>query len=143
MGEPLKAAVEQIGAAYVEAMASLSPNQFLTRLKRFLQRDDLLADHAALWQSLNTWANQPLPGDALRRPRMVDPIRVVNGMRLDAPLDVLAAAFTTLRDAIQFEGLDRPVERPDSRQPTARDLQLVAWELVLGQEGLSMSASTP
>jgi len=39
-----------------------------------------------------------------------------------------------LRDAVRTEGLDRPTPRPETRQPSVEDLELVAWELVVGPE---------
>ena len=43
-----------------------------------------------------------------------------------------------LKNAIQAEGLDRPLHRPDTKQPSVEDLELVAWEIVVGPEGLPM-----
>ena len=82
----------------------------------------------------------PHPSDALRRPRMRDPVRVLRQMRVNAPLDELLPPLRELDEAVQVEGLDRPLSRPDSRQPSVRDLELVAWALVVGPEGLPPEA---
>ena len=133
---PLQAAVDQIGAAYVEAASAQAPDRFTARLKSILQRDDLLHADSGLWERLHAWANLPHPSDALRRPRMRDPVRVLRQMRINAPLDDLLPQLLGLDSAVRAEGLDRPLARPDSRQPSVRDLELVAWALVVGPEGL-------
>ena len=46
-------------------------------------------------------------------------------------------ALRKLRGAIETEGLDRPLERSYSLQSSVKDLKLVAWELVVGPDGLS------
>lgn len=135
--EPLKAAVDQIGRAYGETVASQSPDRFLMNLQRLLQRDDLLSAEGKLWQTLYEWAKQPLPGDATRRGSMPDAVHAVNVVRNDAALGSIIEVLRRLWETIQAEGLDRPVSRPASVQPTVRDLELVAWELVVGPEGLA------
>ena len=37
-----------------------------------------------------------------------------------------------LKNAIESEGLDRPIHRPDTKQPSVEDLELMAW---LGRRG--------
>ena len=142
LNPPLQAAVDQIGAAYVEAAVAQAPNQFTAKLKSILQRDDLLEAEADLWERLHAWANMPQPSDALRRPRMRDPVRVLRGMRVSAPLDDLLPRLRDLDRAVRAEGLDRRLARPDSRQPSVRDLELVAWALVVGPEGLPEGVGT-
>ncbi len=67
---------------------------------------------------------------------MADPVRVVNRMRVNAPATEVLEALRALKGAIEAEGLDRALSRPDATQPSVRDLELVAWELVIGPEGL-------
>ena len=136
LNAPLQAAVDQVGAAYVEAAAAQAPDRFTARLKSILQRDDLLQQAPDLWERLHKWSNMPHPSDALQRPRMRDPVRVLRQTRVNAPLDELLPRLRELDEAVQAEGLDRPLSRPDSRQPSVRDLELVAWALVVGPEGL-------
>ena len=135
--QPLEAAVAQIGEAYLQAVASHTPDKFTTTLRRILQRDDVLETDNELWKWFDTWTCQTLPSDALRRRSMVDPVRVVNGIKLNADIDQMIEALRQLRSAIESEGLDRLLERPYSVQPSVKDLQLVAWELVIGPEGLT------
>jgi hypothetical protein len=138
LGGPLKAAVDQIGQGYMEAVNTAAPDRFVTRIKRILQRDDLLAADQALCLKLNGWSGQVLPSDALRRRAMADPVRALNQIRLDAPTAEMLRLLGDLWAAIEAEGLDRPIARPTTAQPSVRDLQLVAWELVVGPEGLDL-----
>ncbi len=141
LNDPLQAAVDQIGQAYVEVAAAQAPDRFTAKLKSILVRDDLLQADTELWERLHGWANMAHPSDALRRPRMRDPVRVLRQVRINAPLDDLLPQLRTLDVAVQAEGLDRKLARPDSRQPSVRDLELVAWALVVGPEGLPEIAS--
>ena len=132
--QPLQAAVNQIGEAYLEAVAAQSPDKFVTKLRRLLSRDDLLKADGELWRWLNTWVNQALPPDTLRRRSMDEPVRLINRMKANAAVREVVQTLRQLKIAIEKEGLDRPVRRPESTPPSIRDLQLVAWELVVGQD---------
>ncbi len=137
LGEPLKAAVSQIGQAYLDAIASVTSDTFTRRVRQFLNRDDLLESNADLFQYFSNWVDMSLPSNAVRRASMRDPVRVLNRLApTQVELGLLVPALTTLREAIQAEGLDRPIQRPDTRQPSVEDLELVAWELVVGPDGL-------
>ena len=129
---PLEATVSQIGEEYTSAMAAVAPDAFTTRLKRLLQRDDLLEADTDLWKELNTWATEPHPSDTLRRRSMTDPVRIVNRLSADSNLDEILSGLRNLWTSIEGEGLDRPLPRPETRVPSVRDLELVAWELVIG-----------
>ena len=107
------------------------------RVKRILHRDDLLREDPDLWGWFDTWTQQPSPSDALKRSAMLDPVRVINRLNLrSAKLPDLRIALLELKAAIEEEGLDRPLPRPDSGQPFVRDLELVAWERVSGPDKL-------
>ena len=135
--EPLRAAVNQIAQAYLEALSAVTPDQFVSRLRLLLNRDDLLESDPELWGFFNEWVELSIPSDSVRRVGMQDAVRVVNRTSPNgAGLDEVATALHNLRSAIEAEGLDRPLARPDSRQPSEQDLELVAWELVIGPEGL-------
>ena len=63
---------------------------------------------------------------------MLDPVRVVNQLNLQAAqFSEINIALQGLKEAIVEEGLDRPLVRPSSGEPSVRDLELIAWELVL------------
>ena len=84
LGEPLRAAVSQIGQAYLDAVSSVTSDNFTRRVRQFLNRDDLLASNLGLFQFFSNWVDMPLPSDAVRRVGMRDPVRVLN--RLAPPL---------------------------------------------------------
>ncbi len=133
---PLEAAVNQIGETYLQAIASTTPDKFITRLRRILQRDDILESDGELWNWLDKWSQQNIPSDSLRRRSMTDPVRTINRIKLNADLEMMLTELRKLRAAVEAEGLDRPLERPYSVQPSVKDLKLVAWELVVGPDGL-------
>ena len=137
LAQPLQAAVHQIGDSWLQMAEAQSPNALLRRLKRFLQRDDLLEADEELWKKFSDWVNRPQPSDAARRPSMREPARIINQIRLDADLGPLRKALGELWGAIEAEGLDRPLPRPQTRKPSLLDLELVAWELVVGPDGLA------
>ena len=134
--EPLKAAVDQIGQAYLDAISAVTSDNFTRRIRQFLSRDDLLASDRDLFQFFSDWVDMPMPSDAIRRVGMRDPVRVVNQLApTRASVGQVRQALAALREAIQAEGLDRPLQRPETKQPSVEDLELVAWELVIGPEG--------
>ena len=67
---------------------------------------------------------------------MTDPVRVINRIKLNSDTNEMLNALRKLKSAIESEGLDRLLKRPYSVQPSVKDLQLVAWELVVGPKGL-------
>lgn len=130
--EPLQAAVSQVGQAYLSAVAAVSPVPLTTKIRRLLNRDDLLSADVDLWDFFNQWTSSELPFNATGRLAMRDPVRVVNRINpANSGLDDIIAALTRLKDAILVEGLERPLLRPDTKQPSIEDLELVAWELVV------------
>ena len=136
--EPLKAAVDQIGQAYLDAISAVTSDSFTRRIRQFLNRDDLLQSQPDLFKFFNDWVEMPLPSDATRRVGMRDPVRVMNRLApTRAELGQVVQALTALREAVRAEGLDRPIARPETRKPSVEDLELVAWELVVGPDGLS------
>ncbi len=143
--EPLQAAVAQVGSAYLQAVAAQTPDKFITKVKHVLQRDDILVADKELWKWFSEWTRQALPGDALKRRSMADPVRVVTKMKVSEAREKWLAALRDLKTAIEAEGLDRAIGRPSSIQPSEKDLELVAWELVVGPEGLEtkLPAVTP
>ena len=58
------------------------------------------------------------------------------------PVDDLLVTLRALWEAIGAEGLDRPLPRPESIAPTVRDLELVAWELVVSESTVAGLATT-
>lgn len=137
LGGPLRAAVHQIGEAYLDAMSAVTSDSLTRRIKQFLNRDDLLQSQPGLFKFFSDWVEMPLPSDATQRMAMRDPVRVMNQLApTRAELGQVVKGLITLREAIQTEGLDRPIRRPGAKQPTIADLELVAWELVVSPDGL-------
>ena len=135
LGEPLKAAVDQIGEAYLEAVSAVTSDNFTRRLRRILNRDDVLQSEPKLFEFFSDWIDMQLPLDAARRMAMRDPVRIVNQIRPNqASLDQIVPPLTMLKAAIESEGLDRPLQRPDTKQPSIEDLELVAWELIINPD---------
>jgi len=134
--EPLEAAVNQIGQTYLQAVACHTPDKFVTKVRHILQRDDVLEADSELWKWFDNWTGQNLPSDALKRRSMTDPVRTVNQVKTTSSTPMVLDALRKLRGAIEAEGLDRPLERPYSVQPSVKDLKLVAWELVVPPAGL-------
>ena len=135
--EPLRAAVDQIGQAYLDAISAVTSDSFTRRIRQFLNRDDLLQSQPDLFGFFNNWVEMPLPSDATRRVGMRDPVRVMNQLApTRAELGQVMQGLTALREAIRAEGLDRPIARPETRKPSVEDLELVAWELVVGPDAL-------
>lgn len=120
--------VDQIGQAYLDAMAEVTSDSFTRRIRRFLSRDDLLQYQPELFSFFSDWVEKPLPSDATRRMGMRDPVRVMNLLAPNrAELDQVVQGLNALREAVRAEGLDRPIARPETRQPSVKDLELVAW----------------
>ena len=129
---PLRAAVDQIGQAYLDAMSAVTSDNLTKRIRQFLNRDDLLESQPALFKFFSDWVELPLPSDATQRMAMRDPVRVMNRVPpTRADLSLIVDGLNSLREAILAEGLDRPISRPETRQPTITDLELVAWELII------------
>ncbi len=142
--KPLRAAVNQIGQAYLDAVSSGTADKLTIKVKQFLNRDDLLEAEPDLFSFFSKWANMSLPADAASRMSMRDPVRVVNRLSPNASeLGRLVEALTALREAIREEGLDRPIVRPDTRKPSIEDLELVAWELVVDPDDLPGDPEAP
>ena len=127
----------QIGDLYMETVASQSPSQLITRLRRFLQRDDVLQADPDLCQQLNTWAAQPQPSDAGRRARMLGPVRTLRSTKLDATEDsvVPAVAVGTLRFVmLLIRRFDQGVDAQATRQMILSSSR-TEWKLRLRDVG--------
>ena len=133
---PLGAAVEQIGEEYKRQVREQTQDEFTKRLAQWLARDDVLDADPDLWGQLNDWRQQPPPSDVLNRSRVAGIVRSVRLMRLDTPVHEAICKLRELMEGLRAEGLDRPIVRPPSREPSDRDLELVCWELFITPEML-------
>ena len=140
--EPMEAAVNQIGQAYMDAMSSVSPERLTTRINRMLNRDDFLEGAPELWEFYSNWVGMSLPSDTLNRLAMHNPVRMVNQINpAKVKFHEMQSALVALQEAIQSEGLDRGLPRPDTNQPSVADLELVAWELIVMSDESHLDAT--
>jgi len=136
LGTPLRSAVSQVGAEYVAQVAALSPDKVATQLRRLLARDDLLEADAGLCTKLNGWCDQYHPIDATQRGAVSDAVRRIRLLKQDTPVEELLASLREFWAALEEAGLDRPLLRPETREPSEKELELVCWELVLTKNEL-------
>lgn len=132
--QPLSAAVEQLGEEYKRQIGEQTQDDFTKRLAHLLNRDDLLEAVPDLWDRLDRWRKNPPPTETLARSRVADAVRAVRLTKTDAPLKDVLMRLETLMLGLEAEGLDRPIQRPPSHEPSVRDLELVCWELVVTPE---------
>jgi hypothetical protein len=133
---PLRAAVSQLGQDYKEQMNALRPDEFLKRLGDLLVRDDLLEAEPDLFARLQKWRGEYHPLDFTQRGRVADTARALRLLDRKAPIDDLVARLNDFWAALEEAGLDRPLPRPETREPSEEDLELVCWELVLTKQRL-------
>jgi len=138
LGTPLRSAVLQVGAEYVAQVAALSPDKVATQLRRLLARDDLLEADAGLCTKLNGWCDQYHPIDTTQRGAVSDAVRKIRLLKQGTPVEELLASLREFWVAVEEAGLDRPLPRPETREPSERELELVCWELVLTREQLEI-----
>ena len=137
---PLQAAIDQLGEEYKQQLVERTQDEFTKKLSRFLARDDVMQADGDLWSRLHQWRQDPPPTDALARGKVIDPVRAIRQMAMGAPLDIVVPQLQALWDGLIAEGLDRPFPKPEGRQPTVRDLELVCWELVVTKKMVEMAA---
>ncbi len=128
---PLTAAVEQIGEEYLRQTREQTQDEFTRRLGQLLGRDDVLEADPELFEALSRWRQQPPPTEALYRSRSGEAVRAVRLTKANAPVEEVVERLRALWTGLEAEGLDRPIARPPSRQPSIHDLELVCWELVV------------
>ena len=133
---PLGASIDQLGEEYKQQMAEKTQDQFTKKLSAFLARDDVLEADNALWNNFYKWQQQAPPTDTLNRAKVKDAVRVIRQMAVGAELDTVLERLQALWDGLCAEGLDRPFPRPEGKQPSVRDLELVCWELVVTEKML-------
>lgn len=138
---PLQAAIDQLGEEYEQQLVERTQDEFTKKLSRFLARDDVMQADGDLWSRLHQWRQDPPPLDALARGKVIDPVRAIRQMAMGAPLDTVMPQMQALWDGLTAEGLDRPFPKPEGRQPTIQDLELVCWELVVTKKTLEEMAT--
>lgn len=139
---PLTLAVGQLGADYKAQVAALQPDKDVAHLRRLLSRDDLLEEDPDLWRKLSGWCDQYHPVDMTQRDRLPDAIRKLRLLKQNASVEDALSVLRELWEALEDAGLDRPLPRPETREPSERELQLVCWELILTKADLKKLASS-
>jgi hypothetical protein len=139
--KPLSAAVEQLGEEYRQQIGAKTQDDFTKRLAHLLARDDVMEADPELWENLHTWRQLSPPTEALGRSKVADAVRVVRQTAASADLDDVVSNLRSLWAGLTAEGLDRPFERPPSREPSVRDLELVCWELIVTKDLLAELAA--
>ena len=128
--EPLTQAIAELGQEYRRQASSQDPSELVKVIRRHLQNDQVEENIPELAETLRRWCGEAHPTDLLKRDDDVqDAYRILRQPGL-GPLGVIDG-LERLWEALRAKGLDRPLERPVSREPTERDLQLVCWELVV------------
>ncbi len=140
---PLGAAIEQLGEEYLRHVTEQTRDDFANRLALVLNRDDVLDGDPDLVERLGTWLQHRPPVATLNRSRVRDAVRAVRSLRGNAPVADVLERLAALWAGLQAEGLDRPLVRPNSREPSIRDLELVCWELIVDDAMLRSLAALP
>jgi hypothetical protein len=127
--EPLTRAIAELGQEYQRRVSAQDPGELVRLVRGKLQGADVQEAASDLTDTLLDWCDKPHPSDLLRREDSVQgAYRRLKAA--SAPAEIVEA-LKELWEALKAKGLDRPLPRPDERQPTERDLQLVCWELVI------------
>jgi hypothetical protein len=139
---PLTLGVGQLGVDYKAQVAALQPDKDVAHLRRLLSRDDLLEEDPDLWRKLHDWCEQYHPIDMAQRGALPDAIRKLRLLRQNAAVEDAVSVLRELWQALEDAGLDRPLLRPETREPSERELQLVCWELILTKTEFDKLASS-
>jgi len=107
-----------------------------------VSRDDLLEENPDLWRKLHDWCEQYHPIDIAQRGALPDAIRKLRLLRQSAAVEDALSVLRELWQALENAGLDRPLLRRETREPSERELQLVCWELILTKTELDKLASS-
>jgi hypothetical protein len=134
---PLQTAIDQLGQEYKQQVGEKTQDDFTKRLSVFLARDDVMEADPNLWDRLHRWRQDPPPTETLNRTKVVEQVRILRQTRAGGPLDEVLPRLRALWAGLQEEGLDRSICRPQGREPTVRDLELVCWELVVTPKTLA------
>lgn len=127
--EPLTRTIAELGQEYQRRVSAQDPGELVKLVRNKLQ--DVAVQEAApeLANKCFGWCNAPHPSDLLKREDSVQ--AAYRKLKVSTKAVGIVAALDELWAALAAKGLDRPLPRPDERQPSERDLQLVCWELVI------------
>jgi superfamily II DNA or RNA helicase len=131
--EPLKRAIAELGQEYQRRVSAQDPGELVRLIRSRLQDPNVQERLGDLADTLFDWCDQPHPSDLLKREDSVQEAYRALKVAENDP-GIVAHALEHLWTQLEAKGLDRPLPRPEMRQPTERDLQLVCWELVVPSE---------
>jgi hypothetical protein len=138
--EPLKAAIAELGQEYQRRVSAQDPGELVRLVRSKMQDPNVQERLGDLADTLFDWCDQPHPADLLKREDSVqEAYRALKSTSADSKL--VAEALERLWIELEAKGLDRPLLRPATRQPSERDLQLMCWELVLPKTRLDRPVS--
>lgn len=127
--DPLSKGVSELAQEYRRMQAAQEPSELVRLVRVRLQSDEVEEAIPDLAGKLSTWCTQPHPDDLLRREdRVQDAYR---GLKVASRAEDIIKGLRDLWAALEAKGLDRPLPRPSSREPSERDLQLICWEWVI------------
>lgn len=127
--EPLKRATAELGQEYQRRVSAQDPGELICLVRSKLQDAEVQEAIPGLANTFFNWCDKPHPSDLLKREDTVQ--AAYRRLKAATASGEVASALAELWAALKAKGLDRPLPRPDERQPTERDLQLVCWELVM------------
>jgi hypothetical protein len=130
---PLKRAIAELGQEYRQRVTAQDPGELVRLVRGKLQDADVQEAIPEIAEKFHDWCDKPHPSDLLKREDTVQ--EAYRRLKTATASGEIAHALEELWAALETKGLDRLMLRPDDRQPTERDLQLVCWELVIPKAG--------
>jgi hypothetical protein len=105
------------------------PGELVRLIRQRLLNPEIEETMPELFLKLNDWCGQPHPDDLLRREDSVqESYRALKIANTDM---AVAKALKRLWSALEAKGLDRPLHRPESREASDRDHQLVCRKWII------------
>ena len=127
--QPLTRAIAELGQEYQQRVSAQDPGELVRLVRNKLQDVEVQEAASELAEKFFGWCDKPHPSDLLKREDSIQ--TAYRHLKVAAVTGEVVGALKDLWCALEAKGLDRPLPRPEERQPTERDLQLVCWELVI------------
>jgi hypothetical protein len=123
-------------------VSAQDPGELVRLVRSKLQDAEVQEAIPQLADTFFDWCGKPHPSDLLKREDSVQ--AAYRKLKAATAATEVTGALEALWAALEGKGLDRPLPRPEERQPTERDLQLVCWELVIPRApGATLSSPRP
>ena len=130
---PLRQAIAELAQQYKRLISAQDPGLLVRLVRNKLQNLKVEEAVPELTEKLRTWCGQPHPDDLLRREDNVQ--EAYKTLKVATTVEAIVETLENLWDALVKKGLDRPLPRPEAREPSERDLQLICWEWVIPESG--------